>query len=292
MDLKRWLITARYLATLPIRRFRNARMAGQGRAPIMVLFYHRVADDHPNGWTISRSLFQQQVEWLSKHTDVVSLSEAQERLRSGHNSRPTTCITFDDGYADNCEFALPYLIANQVPCTYFVASQNMLKQRPFPHDVAAGVDLAPNTPEQIAQLAAEGVEIGAHTRTHCDLGGIDNPRQLYDEIVGSGDELADVTRRPIRYFAFPYGQLHNMSDAAMRIAEEAGYQGVCSAFGGYNFPGQPDFFLRRIHGDPDMARFKNWLTFDPRKHALHCDFPYPPRETDGLGEGALVREGQ
>ena len=48
-------------------------------------------------------------------------------------------------------------------------------------------------------------------------------------------------------------------------ALEAGFDGVCSAYGGYNFPGDDPFHLRRIHGDPETIRLKNWLTLDPRK---------------------------
>ena len=253
----------------------------------MVLFYHRVANTHPNGWTISQELFARQVQWLKRNVDVISLTEAQQRIHDGRNSRPAATLTFDDGYADNCEFALPYLREQRVPCTYFVSSHHMLTGEPFPHDRQAGVSLAPNTPEQIQQLAAEGVDIGAHTRTHPDLARVTDRGEMYQEIVGAGDDLADVTSRPVRFFAFPYGQLGNMPAEAFRIAEDAGYQGVCSAYGGYNFPGQSSFFFKRIHGDPEMIRFWNWLTFDPRKHRQHAEFPYPPASVSAASQEQL-----
>ena len=178
MDFKRWLVAARYYATIPSRRMRNTFLSACGRAPLMVLFYHRVADSHPNDWTISCDLFRRQMCWLRRHFDLISLSEAQRRIRSGCNMRPAVCVTFDDGYADNCDFALPYLRDEKIPCTYFVASQNVLTGTPFPHDIQAGVELSPNTPEQIAEWAEAGVEIGAHTRTHCDLGKITDARTV------------------------------------------------------------------------------------------------------------------
>jgi hypothetical protein len=49
------------------------------------------------------------------------------------------------------------------------------------------------------------------------------------------------------------------------MARDAGYRGVCSAYGGYNFPGDDAFHLQRIHGDAEMIRLKNWITMDPRK---------------------------
>jgi peptidoglycan/xylan/chitin deacetylase (PgdA/CDA1 family) len=89
--------------------------------------------------------------------------------------------------------------------------------------------------------------------------------QLSDEIVGSRDELEQTLGTKIRHFAFPYGLRENLSPAAIRIAAQAGFDGVCSAYGGYNHPGDDAFHLQRIHADPEFVRLKNWLTVDPRK---------------------------
>ncbi len=119
--------------------------------------------------------------------------------------------------------------------------------------------------EKLRDMAKAGIEIGAHTRTHADLGGIQDEGRLFSEIVGGADELAELIEKPIRYFAFPYGQWSNLNPRAFQIAREAGFAGVCSAYGGYNFPGEDAFHLQRIHGDPELVRLKNWLTVDPRK---------------------------
>jgi peptidoglycan/xylan/chitin deacetylase (PgdA/CDA1 family) len=121
-------------------------------------------------------------------------------------------------------------------------------------------------------LAEAGVEIGAHTRRHVDLGARLSPDELRDEIVGCKWELEHAIGRDVRYFAFPYGLHANLSTAAFRAAYAAGYRGVCSAYGGYNFPGDDSFHLRRFHADPEFIRFKNWLTLDPRKMRKHRDF--------------------
>ncbi len=56
-----------------------------------------------------------------------------------------------------------------------------------------------------------------------------------------------------------------MQPAAFELAFEAGYDGVCSAYGAYNFPGDDPFHLQRIHADEDLLRVRNWLSVDPRK---------------------------
>ncbi|MEZ6120281.1 MAG: hypothetical protein R3C28_27425 [Pirellulaceae bacterium] len=73
---KKWLVAARYWATLPARQQRNRSLAAQGQSPLMVLFYHRVADTFPNDWTISNQLFQRQIEWIRQHYEIVSLHGA------------------------------------------------------------------------------------------------------------------------------------------------------------------------------------------------------------------------
>ena len=238
-----------YYGSLPRRWWDGKRRCEAGCAPIIVVFYHRVADEHPSLWSISTRRFARQIEWLRQHFNLVSLAEAQNRIASGHNDRPTVSITFDDGYADNSAFALPLLIRQRVPFTYFVSVRHVQYGEPFAHDVVADQPHRINTVEDLRALAAAGVEIGLHTRTHADLGQVHDPNQLYDEVVTAGRELSELVQRPMRYFAFPYGLHQNLSVDAFRLAREAGYRGVCSAYGGYNFPGDDPFHIQRFHAD-------------------------------------------
>lgn len=271
---KQLLLSLYYHGTYPRRTRDSARRAATGRAPIIVLFYHRIADVNVNRWTTTNAMFARQMSWLQQRFDMVTLAEAQGRMRSGQNTRPAISVTFDDGYAENCDRALPLLIERGIPCTYFVATRHVIEQRPFEHDLAAGSSLAPNTVEQIRALAAAGIEMGAHTRRHANLGAITDSAKLYDELVGGREELADMTGVPVRYFAFPYGQHVNMTGAAFELARQSGFDGVCSAYGGFNFPGDDAFHIQRVHVDNDLIRLKNWVTVDPRKLRKTLRFEY------------------
>ncbi len=261
---KQFLLHGYYHGSLPYRRWQNARRAAEGTAPLMVLFYHRIADDAASPWTCSNRLFARQIRWLQNRFELISLGEAQRRMRSGRNHRPAVSITFDDGYAANCHQAIPLLIEQQIPCTYFVSSRCVFDGVPFPHDVANAYEGRPNTIDEIRAMADAGIEIGGHTRTHCDLGRLNNPAKLYDELIGGGEDLQQAIGRPVRYFAFPFGMRSNLNPEVFRLARQFGYDGVCSAFGGYNFPSDDPFHIRRFHAD-DMLRLKNWTTVDPRK---------------------------
>jgi peptidoglycan/xylan/chitin deacetylase (PgdA/CDA1 family) len=264
-DLRNPLISMYYLATLPQRRWAAARQAAAGQAPVISLFYHRVADVHPNGWTIGVDRFKAQIEWLRERFDVISLVEAQQRIASRRNHTAAVCLTFDDGYAENCDVAIPWLLEQRLPFTYFVSTQHVLENLPFQHDAERNCPLAPNTPDQLREMADAGVELGAHTRNHTDLGAILDAHKLYDEIVGSKRDLEAMVDRAVRYFAFPFGMRLNLSQAGFRVAFQAGFWGVCSAYGGYNMPGDDPFHIHRIHADPRWSRFCNWLTADANR---------------------------
>jgi peptidoglycan/xylan/chitin deacetylase (PgdA/CDA1 family) len=269
---KRLALEAYYYSTLPIRKLDEWRRTALGRRPVRVLFYHRVADTNPTPWTISCAAFAKQLEWIRRHFRIVSLADAQAAIASGSNCERLASITFDDGYADNCAFAIPLLLRLGVPFTYFVTTSNVINQIPFDHDLDLGLSLRPNNIDEIRSMARAGVDIGAHTRTHRDLGKLDSVDILRDEIYGSRIDLQQMTDSEIPYFAFPFGQRDNLSTLALRVAFEAGFAGVCSAFGGVNPPGGDPFHLQRLHGDPDFARLRNWMTIDPRLKLLTPPF--------------------
>ncbi len=262
---KQLLLSAYYDATCPLRAWSRRRRALQGRLPAIVLFWHRVADDRANAWTTPNALFLRQIRWLEKRFAFVSLEEVQRRIRAGCNHEPCVSITFDDGYADNCRQAIPWLIKKRIPFTYFVTVQNILTGEPFPDDLAMGRRLAPNNLEQLRAMASAGVEIGAHTFTHANLGATTDQRLLHYEVISAREELQKSLGHSIRYFAVPYGLHANLSKAVFALSAAAGYAGVCSAYGGFNFPGDDPFHLQRIPSGACMIQMKNWVTVDPRK---------------------------
>ncbi len=253
------------VASNPWRRFRMQNQCSAGKVPVFVLFYHRIADTNLNSWTMKVAKFENQIRWLQENFDIVSLEEAQRRIENGNSSRPSVAITFDDGYSENCDRALPFLISERVPFTYFVTTQHTCQQIPFPHDVKDGGEALPvNTIEQLRALANAGVEIGAHTRTHINLGKTNDPEKIYDEVITATRELEALIGKKINYFAFPFGQQTDINADVFHLLKQHGFKGVCSAYGGWNAIGGDPFHIQRVHGDPSFSRIRNWLTYDPR----------------------------
>ena len=264
LNWKSNLIEAYRVATWPYRRWQHAKRLQEGTLPVFSLFYHRVADTNLNPWTISCDDFQRQIDWLQANFEIVDLRECQRRISSGFNDRPTISITFDDGYSENCDFALPMLVERGIPVTYFVTTYHTVHQQAFPHDIERGAPLPVNTIEALRALDQAGVEIGAHTRTHPDLNKITDEATLIDEVIVAAREMQKLIGRKIEYFAFPYGQYNNLNPRVFEMLRDSGFLGVCSAYGGWNDIGSDSYHIQRIHGDPDFSRMKNWLTYDPR----------------------------
>lgn len=282
---KQLLLGAYYHGTRPYRAIANRRLFAAGAAPVISLYYHRVADDAANPWTTSNAEFRRHIQWLAKRFEFISLAEAQDRIRSRRCDTPAVTITFDDGYADNSTEALPFLIEHEIPFTYFVTTDAVLLGKPFEHDVAMGNDLKPNTLSEIVKLAEAGVEIGAHTRTHANLGAIEEESQLLDEVIRASEELQAAMPTPIRYFAFPFGMYPNLNARVFDMAHSAGFEGVCSAYGGYNFPGDDAFHIQRIGADGPLVRIKNAVTLDPLRYMNTPRYNY---EMEPVAEASLA----
>jgi peptidoglycan/xylan/chitin deacetylase (PgdA/CDA1 family) len=54
--------------------------------------------------------------------NVLPLDQAVRALAAGTLPGRAACITFDDGYADNCSVALPILLKHQASATFFIAT--------------------------------------------------------------------------------------------------------------------------------------------------------------------------
>lgn len=91
---------------------------------LSILIYHRVLPrpDPLQPEIPTSALFERHMRWLSRVYNVLALGEAVTRLRDGTLPSMAVAVTFDDGYADNYEVALPILRRLGVPATFFVAS--------------------------------------------------------------------------------------------------------------------------------------------------------------------------
>ena len=91
---------------------------------VVILIFHRVLRTpdpiFPNELDANR--FNQIMVWIKSWFNVVSLDAAVKAIKEKNIPRRTAVITFDDGYADNHDVALPILKKHGLPATFFIAT--------------------------------------------------------------------------------------------------------------------------------------------------------------------------
>jgi peptidoglycan/xylan/chitin deacetylase (PgdA/CDA1 family) len=95
------------------------------RGELLAVNYHGLRTDmNPRrDWLLlSREQFVEQCRFLARHYDVRPVDDAVAAMRAGTLTRPTACITFDDGYRNNLTIALPVLRELGLPATIYLAT--------------------------------------------------------------------------------------------------------------------------------------------------------------------------
>lgn len=111
----------------------------RNRRTLTVIMFHRVLDPGDPRWascdpdyTLAADLFARCLEFFGRHFNVVGAAQVLAARRGGAPLPPRALlITFDDGWADNVEFALPRLQAAGMPGLLFVVADAIDRRRPF-----------------------------------------------------------------------------------------------------------------------------------------------------------------
>ena len=112
---------------------------------LSILIYHRVlAQPDPLLPGIpGQRQFARHMALLGRCFRVLPLSQAVEMLKNDTLPQRAACITFDDGYADNAEVALPVLHSLRLSACFFIASGYLDGGCMWNDEVIEGVRAAP-----------------------------------------------------------------------------------------------------------------------------------------------------
>jgi peptidoglycan/xylan/chitin deacetylase (PgdA/CDA1 family) len=240
-SIKRLLGQAIFMSRLDAVLLRNA---------AVVVAFHRVQDTaESEELTVNVRTFESYCRFFRRHFRVVSLGDLVDRLERGLPLNRELAVTFDDGYRDNFENAAPVLERLSLPATFFVVTQWIGTDIVPSWDREDGVCYPWMTWDQVRSLHRKGFEIGAHTRTHADLGLVTD-LEARGEILGARRELESQQIAPIELFAYPYGRRNNLTDPNRDLVRAAGFRCCCSCVGGITAPGTDPFHLARVAVSP------------------------------------------
>jgi peptidoglycan/xylan/chitin deacetylase (PgdA/CDA1 family) len=128
----------------------------------MILIYHRVhaKPDPMFPGEASAETFDWQMALLRRYCNPVPLLDGVRGLQSGNLPERAVTVTFDDGYADNAEVALPILGRHAVPAAFFVATGYLNGGRMWNDSIIEAVRRAQGTELDLADLGLERVSLG------------------------------------------------------------------------------------------------------------------------------------
>ena len=160
---------------------RRARRRIESSGGIVILTFHRVLENgdvlrsnSPPGMIVRRKTFEDLLQFLTPHCEVISLAGAPS-WRTG-NDRVRVAITFDDGWKDTNDIAFPLTQKWKVPMTVFICPGLVGRQMPFwPEHVVRAWRAAQQDPqimngfENVCRGAGLGYSIQKNRRGYGEL---------------------------------------------------------------------------------------------------------------------------
>lgn len=196
----------------------------------IILYYHEVLAQH-------RPLFAHQMDLLLRWATVIPVDKPWTAQRGGRY----VAVTFDDGFDNVAEHAVPELVKRQIPSTIFVMS-DLLGQTPS----WSGFSGRFMSLEELQALPSDLVSLGSHTKTHPFLPRL-TKEEATSEIRDSRIKLQKMLGQDIKSFSFPYGGFNNQ---LVEICRNAGYQRTFTTLPQSARLGPNDFVSGRVSVEP------------------------------------------
>jgi peptidoglycan/xylan/chitin deacetylase (PgdA/CDA1 family) len=176
----------------------------------VIFMYHHVSPVvqpgiYQRALTVTPDEFEQQLRWLrTRGCELVTVDRVWSDAVHGILSPCEAALTFDDGYADVAQYAIPLLLKDDAPATLYIST---------------GFVGSPGhlTVARIRTAHQLGMEIGAHTINHVDLTKISHA-SAQREIEGSQRALDAWLGTPVSTFAYPAGSVNPRVAAAVATA--------------------------------------------------------------------------
>lgn len=215
--------------------------------------YHYVSEPPPEADVYRKDLsvtpaqFESHVQALQNAGyQSIPLSDLVSYLATGQPELPAkgVVLTFDDGYVDNYDNALPVLQKYGFTATIFVITDFVDMQRP-----------GYATWAQLAEMHAAGIDIGSHSRDHADLSGRDVDFLVW-QALGSRQMIESRLGFTPRLFCYPAGRY---DDLAIQVVRSADYWGAVTTQQGATHASDAPFELTRVrvrgsHTATDLLR--------------------------------------
>jgi peptidoglycan/xylan/chitin deacetylase (PgdA/CDA1 family) len=200
---------------------------------VVVLCYHSIHPDSPFA-SATPPAFAAHLDWLAEHCRVISLRDVPQFAATATPADPpAVAITFDDGYLDNYEYVLPLFASRGLTATFFVTAGFVEKDLDvlarFAQLRATGRGaVRPLEWAHVRAMHEAGMEIGAHTYSHPNLGRLGR-EAVRDELERSKEIIEQRVGCRVRSVAYPFGKpRRHFTAETTSLVEELGYEYACA----------------------------------------------------------------
>lgn len=213
--------------------------------PFPVLLYHSVSDtpaDAMAQYAVTPGLFRSHLDRLAElGMQVLTLGQVADHLRT-RTPLPggAVCLTFDDGLEDFGVHAWPELRQRGMPATLYTVAGYIGGHSDWLPDAAGRLPMLSGP--RLRDLAADGVEMGAHSMTHPQLDLV-SPDRARREIADSKDALEQLLGSPVTTFAYPHG---HHTGRTRQLVVDAGYTSAAAVRNMYSHDGDDLFAVARL----------------------------------------------
>lgn len=181
---------------------------------VHVINYHALADETTPLATSPGRFRDQIATWTAQGVRFLRPVELLSYITKGAlPETPSLLLTFDDGMASVYTHAFPILREFNIPACVYLVTGRMGEDNQWPGQPA----WVPRWPlmswEMAEEMAAAGIEFGAHTVHHPDLRRC-QPDVIREEVATSRRQIEERLGIAPVSFAYPYG---GVSDAAKTV---------------------------------------------------------------------------
>jgi peptidoglycan/xylan/chitin deacetylase (PgdA/CDA1 family) len=197
------------------------------RRRVPILMYHQVTPAPVAAfyrYTITPVAFARQMRWLAlRRYTPVTMESLVAHFTGAEIPRRPVVITFDDGFRDCVEYAVPILRARGFTATFYLVTGLMGRTSRWMLGTS-GVEFPLIDWATARQLEAEGFRCEAHTVSHPALADRTIP-ECRAELAEARRVLEERLEREVRHLAYPFG---SWNQRVRDLAEEAGYRSACT----------------------------------------------------------------
>jgi len=224
-------------------------------------FYHYVYLDQ-------RKNFSNQLDYMKKYGDFISLDTAVEMINSGEKiDGRYFCVTFDDGMDSCLDIAVPILNERNISAAFFIMTEYTSNVANKDGRIEAFIPGLKYKARYLSwsdcrEMLNAGMIIGSHTRRHEKLINLSDG-EVYDELKISKEIIENNLNIVCNHFAAPWGRpgIDYTQGRDDIIAAKVGYKSFLAVNRGPMTQGSSPYFINRdfFNAHDDISRLRYYF---------------------------------